>query len=169
MPPRPNVVGIEWAAKEVPIRWEARRQAVAIAAAERALARVVPSLGGTHKLNKPLKLRRHFRRTPSFSRPDRPEFFRPSIVLAEARVRGAPESTASRDRRTWRCQSAPRGSYLASPPALRLLVRSRRFQTGLGRTTSRRPVLVPVGRSVWIDRVRLESETHPAADRPPFP
>ena len=57
--------------------------------------------------------------------------------------------------KNWRFESAPHGCFDASPPALRLLAARERLLAGLWRALSRRPVLVPVGRSVGIDRVRL--------------
>jgi hypothetical protein len=80
--------------------------------------------------------------------------YAPSLVSLASEGCGALKEHRVSKQKKWRYPSAPRGSYLASPPALHLLVRSQRLQTGLGRTTSRRPVLVPVGRSVGVDRVR---------------
>jgi hypothetical protein len=106
--------------------------------------------------------------------------FKELSPLVEERERGAfghlvchpasPFGLAGREfEKSRRTKSAPRGSYLASPPALRLLGARSALLAGLRRSLSRRPVLVPVGRSVGVDRVRLGRKTPPAADRPPFP
>jgi hypothetical protein len=53
----------------------------------------------------------------------------------------------------WRPSGTPHSAFDPSPPALRLAPAMRgNTGTGLRRTTSRRPVVVPVGRSVGADR-----------------
>src|SRR4051812_27022771 len=97
----------------------------------------------------------------------RPELSKTLVGPRMTRDAGRRESTASQKQNV-ALPERPARLYRPSPPALRLPGHGA-FQTGLRRTTSRRPVVVPVGRSVGVDRVRTSRKTHPAADRPPFP
>ena len=92
-----------------------------------------------------------------------------SFLAAKAKGCGALRRAPPLDKRTWR--SSERPARLASTPFLQLSTcrGTKAFRTGLRRTTSRRPVLVPVGRSVGVDRVGTSSENSSCRGPPALP